>query len=169
MWNAEIRQKIIDELNEEFSNIETEKPALENHSYVDSIYTPTTATNMFKPVTNVPNYYETTINRTKMIQGIPVHTLAFADTLEPKNIKFAYGAAPVMQEALPHQEEIYDMAELLENNGGIEISLAPEQRGVALAKRNTWKETLFGDIDWNRTAESIKRFCNKQIKFGWEK
>ncbi len=166
MWNAEIRQKIIDELKEEFSSIEIETKAFENHSYVDSIYTPSISTNMFKPVTNVPNYYETTINRTRMIQGIPVHTIAFADTLEPKNIKFAYDTAPVVHTTLSAKEEIYDITNLLSNNSGVEIPLTPEKRGVALAKKNTWKEILFSDIDWNQTAQSIKKFCNKQIRFG---
>lgn len=169
MWNEEIRQKIINELNAELDAIKPEV-TFENHSYVDSIFTSTS--NMFKPL--VPNYYENVITGMRTIKEVPVHTLAFSDSFENSipEVGFAYGRTSTMPSTYTldriseDRKEIYEINEILDCSNSVTISLTPEQRGVALAKRNTWKETLMKPVDLNKKidiAGPIKKFCSIQI------
>lgn len=166
VWNDLIKQKIIDELNEQFDIINPIAPT-ENHSYADSIFSPATAS-MFKPIStdvlNTPNYFETTINKTRTIKEIPVHTIAFSDSFDTNtvsNISLAYAPSPI------NEENVYDMDQIINSANAITFSLTPEQRGVAIAKKASWKDVLFHDASLIGNTDfgvAVKKFCSMQIK-----
>ena len=151
VWNDEIKQNIINELNEHLDSINVHT---ENHSYSDSIFYPIT-TNMFKPVNlndfETPNYYESTISRNRAIKEIPVHTLAFADSFDSKtpNMNFGYASIPnysYTNYESNNDDEVYDMNQIINSSGTVSFSRTPEQRGVAISKRISWKDILFNDV-----------------------
>lgn len=175
MWNEIIKQNIISELNEQLDTINPIAPA-KNHSYADSIFSEGSST-MFKPMSTdifeVPNYFETTISRTRTIKEIPVHTLAFADSFETsKPIVKAFSYTPVSaqvetQTREPVSDASFDMDQIINSTNTVTINLSPEQRGVAIAKKVTWSDIFFEDaslIKNTRFAEMIKKICMTQIK-----
>lgn len=181
VWNEEIKQNIINQLNEQFDSISPIAPA-ENHSYADSIFSPIT-TNMFTPINNeafeVPNYFETTITRTRTIKEIPIHTMAFSDSFETKKpATMSFTFSPVMPvstysipesiDVVPTEAQLCDMDQIINSPNAITISLTPEQRGVAIAKKVTWKDILFEDASLIKNtsfAEAVKKFCSIQVNF----
>ena len=176
MWNDEIKQNIIQELTEQLDAIAPTK-SVENHSYADSIFSPIT-TNMFKPLSNnvfeIPNYFETTIARTRTIKEIPIHTMAFSDSFNtdkpPMSIGFAF--SPGLKEEkvtkVSASDQVYEMDQIINSSSTITISLTPEQRGVAIVTKPTWKDILFEDASLIKNtsfAEAVKKICSIQIKF----
>lgn len=179
MWNEEIKQKIISELNEELdatiktSNIIT---TYENHSYIDSIF-PQNST-MFKPITpnlDVPNYYESVITGMRTIKEVPIHTMAFSDSFDKnykQNFSFVYGKKNnnlKNEETIANdtKKEIYDMTDILNSSSAVTILLTPEERNVALKPKKNMQDILFADVDLRRNVDvlgAIKKFCNIQIK-----
>ena len=177
VWNDEIKQNIIKELNEQFDSI-SYAPRCENHSYADSIFSFGT-NNMFQPMkidsVDVPNYFETTISRTRTLKEIPIHTLAFSDSFDEKKkepVGFSYSTVatydiPVTVECVSEKQNYCDMEQIVNSSSAITFSLTPEQRNVAIAKKATWKEVLFEDarlINNTQLADAIRRFCSIQIK-----
>lgn len=174
MWNESIKQNIINELNEQFDAV-SPIASTENHSYADSIFSPVT-TNMFKPISNeiidAPNYFETTITRSRAIKEIPIHTIAFSDSFEtkpPTTMGFAFSPVTSQESAknVPNENQVYDMDQIIKSSNTITISLTPEQRGVAIMKKSNWKDILFEDVSLIKNtgfAEAVKKFCSIQIK-----
>ena len=178
VWNEEIKQNIIDELNAQFGTIENTNTT-ENHSYADSIFSPITS-NLYKPINTdtyeVPNYFETTITRARTIKEIPVHTIAFSDSFDqqkPMTFGMAYsptstGITPTTKTISHNDTTLCDMDTILNSSNSITFSLTPEQRGVAIAKKTNWRDILFEDVSLIKEtsfAGAIKKICNIQIKF----
>ena len=180
VWNDEIRQNLINELNEQLdAQIKTTNTAYENHSYIDSIFPQTS--NMFKPITpnlDVPNYYESVITGMRTIKEVPIHTMAFADSFDKnykQNFSFVYGQGSNRGDSeatnIPIntnvKREIYDMNDILNCSSAIIISLTPEERKVALKPRRTLQDILLSDVDLKKSIDvtgAIKRFCSIQVK-----
>lgn len=192
MWNDEIKENIIRELNEQFNSIAPISP-VENHSYSDSIFSPT-ATSMFKPIDlngqRIANYYEATINKMRELKEIPVHTIAFSDSfnVQSPNMGFAYsskansiGKASDFEGIFGFNVSngstntnsyssgyVYDMNQIINNPNAVSFSITPEQRNVALVRRSMWKDILFNDVSLIKNtnfADAIRKFCSIQIKF----
>ena len=176
MWNDEIKQNIINELNEQLDSISPVMPA-QNHSYADSIFS-SSVSNMFKPIDienySIPNYYERTINSMRTIKEVPVHTMAFADSFnDVENTKYDYTYDPVTNYGFSENSREYEsvpvcyMDSIVKNPNTITFSLSPERRKVAIAKKATWKDVMFNDVSLignTSIGRAIKNFCSIQIK-----
>ena len=182
MWNDEIKQNLIDELNKQLDEqVKAPNTTYENHSYIDSIFPQTT--NMFKPITpnfDVPNYYESVITGMRTIKEVPIHTMAFADSFDKnykQNFSFVYGKGCVDNSSNTEttsesidtnvRREICDMSDILNCSSAITISLTPEERKVALKPRKTLQDILLSDVDLKKSIDitgAIKRFCSIQVK-----
>ena len=177
VWNDEIKQNIINELNEQFDSVSPISP-VQNHSYADSIFSPSFS-NLYRPIDvescSTPNYFEKTINSMRTIKEIPVHTMAFADSFNrDENTKYGYKYDSAIDFGTSESyfnyenEAMFNMDSIINSPNAVTFSLTPEQRNVAIAKCATWKNIMFDDVSLIRNTSfgrAVKNFCSIQIKF----